>query len=199
MVIATAIDFDGSDQQRAPLGTIFSLQLAEARNAYETGGPDALRKTLERFRRLTDSEGVLTDAEGRDLVSGQIRTDLRDAARRRRRGTFAGKRGGTVIGRPSRDGQYFYFLTLQGRGVVRWFLQPEVHLAVLLVLTVLSYAFARYLTSPVRKLQIAVECFGRGDFGSRVRSTRQDELGQLARTFDQMADRIETLLDAERR
>jgi signal transduction histidine kinase len=51
----------------------------------------------------------------------------------------------------------------------------------------------------VRALQKAVERFGRGDFSARAGSTRRDELGQLARTFDRMAERIETLLTAERR
>jgi len=51
----------------------------------------------------------------------------------------------------------------------------------------------------VRLLQKAVERFGHGDFSARVGSDRGDELGQLARTFDRMAGRIETLLTAERR
>ena len=51
----------------------------------------------------------------------------------------------------------------------------------------------------MRALQKAVERFGRGDLSARAGSTRRDELGQLARTFDRMADRIETLLAAERR
>jgi len=51
----------------------------------------------------------------------------------------------------------------------------------------------------VRALQKAVERFGRGELTARVGSTRRDELGQLARTFDRMAERTETLLTAERR
>jgi two-component system sensor histidine kinase CpxA len=45
----------------------------------------------------------------------------------------------------------------------------------------------------------AVESFGRGDFSARVKSTRSDELGRLARAFDRMAGRIQMLLTAERR
>ena len=63
----------------------------------------------------------------------------------------------------------------------------------------LCYWLALHLTSPVRALQKAVERFGRGDLSARVGSNRRDELGQLARTFDRMAGRIETLLTAERR
>jgi two-component system sensor histidine kinase CpxA len=44
-----------------------------------------------------------------------------------------------------------------------------------------------------------MERFGRGELSARAGSTRRDELGQLARAFDRMAGRIETLLAAERR
>jgi two-component system, OmpR family, sensor histidine kinase CpxA len=49
------------------------------------------------------------------------------------------------------------------------------------------------------KLRQAVVAFGNGDLGSRVNATWQDEMGDLGRAFDQMADRIQTLLTAERR
>ena len=66
-------------------------------------------------------------------------------------------------------------------------------------MVLLCYGFAYHLTSPVRRLRTAVECFGRGDFSARAETDRKDELGQLAGSFNQMADRIQTLLSAERR
>jgi two-component system sensor histidine kinase CpxA len=51
----------------------------------------------------------------------------------------------------------------------------------------------------VRRLQRAVERFGRGDLAARAKTRRRDELGDLGRTFDRMADRIQTLVDAEHR
>jgi two-component system sensor histidine kinase CpxA len=44
-----------------------------------------------------------------------------------------------------------------------------------------------------------VERFGQGDLSTRFETARRDELGDLARTFNRMADRIQTLLAAERR
>jgi len=79
-----------------------------------------------------------------------------------------------------------------------WFLQPE-HLFVMGMGVLLCYWLAYHLTRPVRLLQRAVERFGHGDLSARSGSVRADELGELARTFDRMADRIETLLAAERR
>jgi two-component system sensor histidine kinase CpxA len=79
-----------------------------------------------------------------------------------------------------------------------WFLTPE-HLFFLVAAVLLCYWLTYHLTRPVADLQKAVERFGRGDLSARAGSTRRDELGQLARTFDRMAGRIETLLAAERR
>jgi two-component system sensor histidine kinase CpxA len=48
-------------------------------------------------------------------------------------------------------------------------------------------------------MQKTIERFGKGDFSARVNSRRGDELGQLARTVDQMAERIDHLLKSQRR
>src|SRR5258708_2599822 len=53
--------------------------------------------------------------------------------------------------------------------------------------------------APLRTLANAVDRFGQGDLSIRLGLARRDEIGNLARSFDRMADRIETLLIAERR
>lgn len=195
--IAAALEIDPEERRRGPFGALVSLGFTEARYAWENGGQEGLRRTLRRINRVTDTEAILTDASGRDLLTGEDRSDLAREIRKRR-GPFW-LRNSTIIGRSSPDGQYMFFLIMQRGSFARWFLQPEINLPVLGVLVALSYAFARHLTNPVRRLRNAVERFGRGDFSIRLHSRRRDELGQLAGTFDQMADRIETLLTAERR
>src|SRR5262249_24808980 len=69
----------------------------------------------------------------------------------------------------------------------------------LLASLLLSYGLAYHFTRPVRGLHRALERFGRGDLKARVESPRRDEMGRLARAFNRMAERIETLLTAERR
>jgi signal transduction histidine kinase len=198
LIFAAAVTFSTGERRHSPLGALVRLQLSEARNAYETSGVEGLRRTLTRFEQVTETEGVLTDHNGRDLLTGEDRSDLVSALKERSRVPFL-RRDRTVIGRRSPDGNYYYFLLLNSGNLVTWFLQPEVHLITLAVLALLCYGFARYLTNPVSQLQRVVDRFGRGDLTARARVNRGDELGHLARTFNEMADRIEMLMAAERR
>ena len=67
------------------------------------------------------------------------------------------------------------------------------------IFVVLCYSLARQLTSPLRGMQKTIERFGKGDFSARVNSGAADELGQLGRTVDQMAERIDILFKSQRR
>lgn len=74
-----------------------------------------------------------------------------------------------------------------------------IYLWTLLGTAVLGYLVAINLVRPLRSLRRTVEQFGRGDLTARTGSLREDEIGGLSRAFDRMAERIETLLTAERR
>ena len=182
--------------RRAPAGRMVTLQLRLARVAYETDGRAGLEKFLATVESSYDGQGVLTDQNGRDLLTRQDRSDLVRQARQRQYRIFAV--GNSMAGRAADDGKYWYFFIRKRFRVGWWFLQPE-HLLVLLPAVLLCYWLAFHLSRPVRSLQQAVERFGQGDLSARVNSHRRDELGELARTFDRMADRTEMLLNAERR
>ena len=72
-------------------------------------------------------------------------------------------------------------------------------LATLLVSLLLVYPLSRSITRPIEKLTAAVEAYGRGDVSQRSGlGDLKDEVGQLARSFDVMADRIQTARRAEK-
>lgn len=62
-----------------------------------------------------------------------------------------------------------------------------------------SYILTLLLASPLRALEHTVQRFGAGDLSARAAVVRKDEFGELASSFNLMAERIETLLTAERR
>ena len=70
---------------------------------------------------------------------------------------------------------------------------------IILLVTLFSWLLTVRLVRPMLKLRETVVAFGNGDLGSRVKSKSHDEMGDLARSFDQMADRLQTLMTAERR
>ena len=194
----SALNVSGTaSDERAPVARLVTFQLEEARSAYEIGGRPGLQAFLDTLHRVYDARGILTDEKGRDLLTNEDRSDL---VRRARRPSLYQifRTGDATVARFADDGRYWFFYIVPRVRVGSWFLLPE-HAFVMAAGVLLCYWLALYLTSPVRKLEKAVERFGRGDLSARVGSNRGDELGQLARTFDRMAGRIETLLTAERR
>ena len=71
----------------------------------------------------------------------------------------------------------------------------------ILVSGLICYALARYLTRPILRLRTASRELASGDLSARAGprlDTRRDELGDLVRDFNLMADRIEALLTSQR-
>jgi two-component system sensor histidine kinase PfeS len=63
----------------------------------------------------------------------------------------------------------------------------------MLILVCLSIVLYRHIMHPIKELDLASRAFSHGDFSVRVRAqlgSRNDELSQLAETFDLMAQRI---------
>ena len=72
----------------------------------------------------------------------------------------------------------------------------------LLTALLLCWALARYLSSPIGKLRRATQKLADGDLSARVADqvgNRRDELASLAKDFDLMAERIESLITSQQR
>jgi two-component system sensor histidine kinase CpxA len=101
------------------------------------------------------------------------------------------------------DGSEYRLLFVRTRvtvlGVLTW---PATQLAVLtisiLAAAVTSLLLARYLSSPIVRLQRASRALAAGALETRVGgpfNRRKDEVGTLARDFDSMAARVQALVD----
>ncbi|WP_334021473.1 ATP-binding protein [Alteromonas sp. S015] len=71
----------------------------------------------------------------------------------------------------------------------------------LITTTLLSWLFAKTLTNPILHIQGSVKRLASGDWQTRVgkAAKRQDELGQLARDFNKMAEQLESMWGAQKR
>ena len=179
-----------------PIEQLSALQLADARDAYESGGAEALARRLARLRGFVSGEYYLTDAHGRDLASGEDRSELL--------ATVGGRwdkphryDGHFVIAATTPDRRYRLIMLTDPPFDV-WRFIPYC-LLIIVAVALLCWALAVSIASPLGHLTRAVDRFGAGDLSVRTESARKDEIGELARAFDRMAGRITTLVTAERR
>ena len=174
-----------------------TFQFGLARKAYETGGRPKLLDFLQNIRdSFPGRVCFLTDSRGLDLVTGEDRSEL-----------LAKAEDSSAVPHPnqnvaieklsSSDGQYRFIVEAPWR-LDEWNMRPF-YLVILMTVMILSYSLIRDIASPVRALRQTLYRFGQGDLSVRTASKRLDEIGELSRTFDEMADRIQTLLTAERR
>jgi two-component system, OmpR family, sensor histidine kinase CpxA len=200
-----------------PSGEISNLQAQESKflnetlQAYQAGGDDAARKYL---RSVHDNQHVrlfVIDDQGRELLGRK----LPDWIERVRRGqihtadTFRGRFGPGQFLRQTltADNGRRYMLIID--------LPPEEHpffgphgvpsLGILIAIIssgLVCYILARYLTSPIVQLRAATQKLASGDLTARAGmpgSRRHDEMAELMRDFDRMAERLEDLVTAQSR
>ncbi|HEX2110233.1 MAG TPA: ATP-binding protein [Gaiellaceae bacterium] len=74
-----------------------------------------------------------------------------------------------------------------------------VGLAILLVGSLLAWRLARRVVEPVASLTRTARAISETDFGRRIPVETDDEVGQLAATFNEMLDRLERAFEAQRR
>ena len=98
---------------------------------------------------------------------------------------------------PSADGKYRFIVVYENFFDLSQYL--PYYLLILAAVALLCWILATNLASPLRGLARVVDRFGAGDLSVRVNSSRKDEIGEVGRAFDRMAERIGTLLTAERR
>jgi signal transduction histidine kinase len=81
----------------------------------------------------------------------------------------------------------------QRKGFKGW-----IPLLILLLILLVLYHATRRLFAPLDAIQEGVRKFGDGDMAHRINIKRKDELGELADSFNTMADDIQQMLDAKR-
>jgi two-component system sensor histidine kinase CpxA len=184
--------------------------LNQAVQTYETGGQAALASYFDQVRQSQHVRAYLLNENDEEL-SGRRLPEWAKAGERRRprppRGGFLGWMMPTLPQRQSitSAGGHRYTLVVfpPPHGP---FGDPGIH-GLGIVIAILSsglvcYLLARYLTSPVVRLRAATQKLAAGDLTARAGGSppgRHDELAELVRDFDTMADRLEKSVKAQAR
>lgn len=182
---------------------------------YRNEGEAGLNEFLNRIRRAESigevdligengktymSEGVLAETY-RDLVMRTLASDAvefdfpqAETALSARRVNLTNGERYVLIVRWDRPRITPFF----GESPLRYFR----YLALLVSAFLLCWALAKYMSSPIEKLRKATLRLAGGDLSVRVASEvgeRRDEISALAKDFDLMAGRIESLINSQKR
>ncbi|MGB2635695.1 MAG: HAMP domain-containing sensor histidine kinase [Candidatus Acidiferrum sp.] len=185
--------------QRKYLNPVFEamdeLELESARDAWNNGGAAAVASYMQRLNGLFGASHYLLNANGADVVSGENRTGLLPSAPlAKSRGYVNGQ---LVVTHRSADGRY-WFVAVDAHQTDRWTFFPY-YLLVIGTTGLLCWLAAVGIVSPIRRITASLDRFGQGDLSTRVNMQRRDEIGGLARSFDEMAERLQRLVMSERR
>lgn len=172
------------------------MQLENGRAALSSGGPKALGDYMASLDRIFGGSHFLLDSHGIDLVSGESKASLLPPPPSTQ--SRIQLHGRWIITRRSVDGQYWFTVLGHLNRMQIWTFLPYYFL-VIGSTGALCWLAASGVVSPIRKIETAIAQFGQGNLSARVNAKRQDEIGQLGRSFNQMAERLEHLIANERR
>jgi signal transduction histidine kinase len=182
--------------------------ILEASAALKSAGREGLTAWL---RELPETQGLrvlVLDGRGKDLLSRPVPVPMRRMLDRKRRFMMPPDHSrhdpeNLMRARPlsqliGPNGQHYIFVVVPVRNgvLVEYGLSAPTLLLILalMVSAAVSLMLARTMSRPVRELREATRSLAEGDFEKRVSESvgrRKDELGQLARDFDLMANNLQ--------
>ncbi len=180
-----------------------------AAEIYEQSGAAALNSALQATEKSSGVSATFFDESGKELSGrtpppGTSELIARAAESREVEFNFAGRE--TIVARPvvSSKGQRYMYVAHIPRPTFQQGLQPQLlRLLVILVIGgIFCFWLARYLTTPLLKLRTTTNELAEGNLGARVAARltkRRDEVGQLGRDFNGMAERLESMVKAQQR
>jgi signal transduction histidine kinase len=141
---------------------------------------------------------TLYSADGEPIAGVGARLPF--PGRERGRSGWMRSRGGPMGALHLPDGRWLVARHSHSHGPVRYHGVGLLVVFGLLALAVAvgAYPLARRLTRRLERLRAGVEGLGGGDLRARVTVEGQDEVADLARSFNRAADRIEALVGAQR-
>jgi signal transduction histidine kinase len=205
-------EFMRPEHSEPPMRRSFDSKLTEyariAAEEFERGSQTALLTYLDRIQHESNIRSFLFNSQLQELSGRPVPPGAPALAKRvfeTRLPESASEPGVPLLARPALTAggnQYVLVAEMPARTPPGLF-HPIMHVfAVGLVGGLFCYGLARYLTSPVTKLRAATRELARGNLSARVGPSlgkRRDELASLGSDFDVMAEKIESLVDSQRR
>lgn len=194
MLVTRAFPGPGS-----PMARLNEFMLDQMMVIYRDKGKQAAATYLAGLNSKMQAVHLVVDSAGRDILTGEDRKatlqQVRTTNRRWWIPLLHPPQG--VIATPWNNGYRMLVVMRPVNGMFSDFL--PYYLWILGAVALLAFLLASRFIKPLQELVATVERFGRGDLTARLGWRRRDEFGELGDAFDKMAERIDTLLTAERR
>lgn len=195
------------ERRRGALGESLNLYAESAVQVYDSEGPQSFDQYLHRSLQEAGTEIALFDGDGKPLTTAfspevaSVAAEIQQTQQHVSHITALGRLtwGRTVVAPSGKT--YIFVSRLRQPYVPRGLPRLGIVLSILAA-GVISYLLALYLTSPVKKLITVVQSFAEGNLDVRVTpklGNRRDELADLGREFDHMAERIAALISSQKR
>ena len=205
IVAAAAIGYTYAERARSAMQNFeVSEAMLAASTALRENGHEGLTEWLDSLPGVTSSRVYVLDNKGDDLLGRALPAPIGLAMRRfgaprfrqpppmREFGNLRPARPFTQLVGP--DDRVYTFFVLPPQGVVgRWLSERGglfIACLALLVSTAISYLLARAISRPIQRFRESAVAIAGGNLDTRVADRvgkRRDEIGLLARDFDQMA------------
>jgi signal transduction histidine kinase len=198
-------------RQISAVEALQSKFLIDAVDAYQSGGSGKLREYLRNLHDTQHIHSILFNEQG-NLAGHPVAPWFSEVANGQRH------TADTLWGRlnphfqmlkasmTGPDGHRYTLVTELPPGQTAMFGPNGIPglgiLIAILTSGIVCYFLASYLTSPIIRLRQATQKLASGDLSARVGgriSSSSDEISQLVRDFDKMAEQIETLVNAQSR
>lgn len=164
--------------------------------------PERLSGELAHLAKYSDIRVSLFDLEGRLVASNEVppAAPLSAAEVKRLRGTRTRYGDGVgAVALTDDAGQMNGYARMRYPSTALPIGIAAAQLVVaLLVLAMVSVFLARQVARPIEQLARLARSFGAGDLSARSKFRREDEIGDLGRAFDEMADRIAAFRRSEK-
>src|SRR5689334_19187619 len=180
-----------------------------AAEIYEQSGVAGLTAALQATEKSSGVSATFFDENGKELSGRTVppgASELIARAAESRDIEFNVEGRDTLVARPvvSAKGQHYTYVAHIPRPPFQLSLQTQVlRLLVILVIGgIFCFWLSRYLTTPLLKLRVTTNELAEGNLGARVAkklARRRDEVGQLGRDFNGMAERLESMVQAQQR
>jgi two-component system sensor histidine kinase CpxA len=183
--------------------------LTEAVQAYKTGGTGAVNTYLRNLRETQRVHAFLFDQQGHNLSGHGVPEWIERVERGQihTADSIWGRMGPMQFLRPSittADGQSYNLVIELPSERTRFGPHgiPGVGILIAILCSgLVCYLLTRYLTSPIVRLRAATQKLAGGDLTARAGGLARghDEMSELVRDFDTMAERLENLVNAQGR